>query len=75
MVPVTSHSQVKTALRDVEGYAPSAAEASVWIPADADAILSSLGVISLLKPLPQMPDPTTSRETVSRLLERLQGNR
>lgn len=183
VVPVASHSQVKAALRNVEGYAASDVEASVWIPADADclevnfigsdpslreaadsylleddqlpllvfgllshlrpgkqleladvnvplprpagllveklltdrsglkgerdllvalglllvaqpsdldeiessfsalqpdekdAVLSSLGVISLLKPLPQMPDPTTSRETVGRLVERLQGKR
>lgn len=183
VVPVASHAQVKAALGDVEGYAPSAEEASVWIPAtderlevnfigsdpslreaadsylleddrlpllvfgllshlrpgpqleladvsvplprpagllveklltdrsglkgerdllvalglllvaqpsdldeietsfsalqpdEKEAVLSSLGVISLLKPLPQMPDPTTSRETVGRLLERLQGKR
>ena len=183
VVPVGRHAQVKKALRSVEGYSPSAAEASVWLPESADrleinfigsdallreaaesyvlederlpllvfgllshlrpgptveladlrvplprpaglliekllsdrsglkgerdllvalglllvakpsdleelevsfaalephdqnTILSSLALLSLLKPLPQMPDPTTSRERVAGLLQRLESKR
>lgn len=32
-----------------------------------------LAVLSLLKPTPEMPDPTTGREHVARLLKRLEA--
>ncbi|HXT19899.1 MAG TPA: hypothetical protein VN811_10185 [Thermoanaerobaculia bacterium] len=38
-------------------------------------VLSSLGLLSLLKPLPEMPDPTAARDQVDSLLRRLEGGR
>lgn len=37
------------------------------------AVLSSLGILSLMKPLPQMPDPSRARAHVAALIQRLEG--
>jgi hypothetical protein len=35
-------------------------------------VLGGLAVLSLMKPLPEMPDPSAAREQVVRLIERLE---
>lgn len=37
------------------------------------AVLSSLGLLSLMKPMPQMPDPVAARARVAELLRRLEA--
>lgn len=37
------------------------------------AVLSNLTVLSLMKPIPEMPDPAAGREEVAKLIERLEG--
>ena len=44
-------------------------------PDQQRAVLSSLGLLSLLKPLPQMPDPTMARDKVDTVLRRLETGR
>jgi len=44
-------------------------------PDQRRAVLSSLALLSLLKPLPQMPDPTTARDKVNLVVQRLESSR
>jgi hypothetical protein len=40
---------------------------------ERSAVLSSLRLLSLMEPLPEMPDPTTARARISRLATRLEA--
>jgi hypothetical protein len=42
-------------------------------PGQRQAVLSSLGTVSLMKPLPQMPDPAAARARVAELVRRLEA--
>jgi len=42
------------------------------LPADArTSLLANLAILSLMRPLPDMPDPARGRELVENLLDRL----
>lgn len=87
VVPVARLGEVKAALERVEGYSPAPDEPSVWTSEDPerlevnfiglDPVLressESYPVLSLMKPLPEMPDPSAAREHVVRLIERLEA--
>lgn len=49
-----------------------AASFAALAPDQQRAILSSVGLLSLLKPLPEMPDPTTSRDKVNQVVQLLE---
>jgi hypothetical protein len=57
---------------DLDELAASFAELE---PDQQRGILSSLALLSLLKPLPQMPDPTTARDKVDLVARRLESGR
>jgi hypothetical protein len=42
-------------------------------PAAASTLISSLTTISLMKPIPEMPDPVSARAEVARLVARLEA--
>ena len=86
VVPISAHSQVKERLTGLRGYRQASDEPSVWIPDDAEkleinfirddqrrTVRANLELLSLLRPLPNMPDPTEAREVLSSLIRRLEA--